>query len=147
MKWQIGGTFLVALSLGAGGTQESEKKEFDKFAGTWSMAECVYDGTDHSKLKLKVKFKGDEGTIEGNEKVLDQYGKIKIKLDPSAKPKAIDILISAGSQTDAKLPGIYEWKDDEIRICATVFGLTRPKEFAAPDGSSAVLLVLKRESK
>jgi hypothetical protein len=34
-----------------------------------------------------------------------------------------------------------------LGICAKVFVTGRPKEFAAPDGSSTVLLVLKREAK
>jgi uncharacterized protein (TIGR03067 family) len=147
MKSKVATLFVVALSLGAGGTAESEKKEVAKFAGTWTMSECKYDGEDQSKLKLKIVFKGNEGTVQGNDSVTDQYGKLKFKLDPSATPKSIDITISAGSQTDATMQGIYELKDDELRICAKVFGTGRPKEFAAPDGSSTVLLVLKKEAK
>ena len=138
--------FVVTLSLGAGGPAESEKKEFAKIAGAWSVSELTYDGEVH-KHKFKVVFKGNEGTVEGNDKVTNEYSKIKFKLDPSAKPKAMDITIAAGSQTDATMQGIYELKDDELRICAKVFGAGRPKEFAAPDGSSTVLLVLKKESK
>ena len=35
-------------------------------------------------------------------------------------------------------------KDDELRICAKVFGTDRPSEFKSPDGSSIVLLKLKK---
>jgi uncharacterized protein (TIGR03067 family) len=59
----------------------------------------------------------------------------------------MDITIAAGSQTDATMEGIYELKDDELRICAKVFGKDRPSEFAAPEGSSIVLLTLKRAAK
>lgn len=147
MKSKILGMLAVALSLGAGAGADAEKKEFARFAGTWSLSECKYDGTDHSKLKFKVVFKGNEGTLEGNASVSNEYSKIRFKLDPSAKPKTMDITIAAGSQTDATMQGIYELKDDELRICAKVFGTGRPKEFEAPDGSSTVLLVLKRDAK
>jgi uncharacterized protein (TIGR03067 family) len=139
--------FVVALSLGAGGTAESEKKEFANFAGTWTLSELRYDGKDHSKLKFKIVFKGNEGKVEGNDAITNEYARIKFKLDPAAAPKSMDITVAAGSQTDATMQGIYELKDDELRICAKVFGDGRPKEFAAPDGSSTVLLVLKREAK
>ena len=136
---------LVVLSLGAGGSGDEQKKELAKFAGTWALGECRYDGTDHSNLKFKIVFKGDEGKVEGNDKVTNEYAKIKFTLDPTAKPKTMDLTVSAGSQTDAKMEAIYEFKDNELRICAKVFGTGRPKEFDAPDGSSTVLIVLKRE--
>src|ERR1700686_5870115 len=147
MKWKVACLVVVALSLGAGGRTEDQKKELSKFAGTWSLGSCRYDGEDHSKLKFKIVFKGDEGKVEGNDKVTNEYGKIKFKLDAKATPRTIDITVSAGSQTDATMKGIYEFKDDELRICAKVFGTERPKEFDAPDGSSTVLIVLKREAK
>ncbi len=146
MKSKIVCMFLVALSLGAGGAADTEKKEFAKLAGPWALNEITYDGKEH-KLRFRIVFKGSDGTIEGNDRVASEYSKVKFKLDPTASPKNLDLTISAGSQTDAAMKGIYELKDDELRICVKVFGTDRPKEFAAPDGSSTVLLVLRREAK
>jgi len=146
MKTKLACLLVVALTLGAGG-ESGQKQEVAKFAGTWALSECRYDGRDHSSLKFKVVFRGNEGKIEGNDKVASEYDKIKFKLDATMTPRAIDITVSAGSQTDATMQGIYEFKDGELRICAKVFGNGRPKDFDAPDGSSSVLLVLKRESK
>ena len=143
MKSKIAGILVVALCLGAGGTPEADKKELAKISGTWSLQELTYDGEVH-KLKFNVIFKGSEGRVEGNDSVQSEYAKIKFKLDPSAKPSSMDITVAAGSQTDSTMEAIYELKDDELRICAKVFGQGRPKEFASPDGSSIVLLVLKR---
>lgn len=134
--------FAVSLTSIGG---DADKKETGRLAGAWSLSELKYDGEEH-KIRFKVVFKGNEGSIEGNDRVTDQYGKMKFKLDPSATPKAMDIIISAGSQTDATMKAIYELKDDELRICVAVFG-DRPKEFAAPNGSSTALLVLKRAAK
>ena len=146
MKTKVLCIFAVALSLGAGEAPDGLKKELGKLAGTWSVHELTYDGEDHSKLKFKVVFKGNEGAVQGDDSVKDQYSKIKFKIDPSAKPKTMDITIAAGSQTDATMEAIYEVKDDELRICAKVVGKDRPKEFAAPEGSNTVLLVLKRDA-
>jgi len=74
MKWKLACIAVVALSLGAGGTADDEKKELAKFAGAWSLASCYYDGTDHNKLKFKIVFKGDEGKVEGNDAVTNEYG-------------------------------------------------------------------------
>ena len=55
------------------------------------------------------------------------------------------LVIAAGVQKDAVLEGIYQIKDDELTICAKVFGMERPTEFVSKEGSSTVLLVLKKE--
>ena len=142
MRASIGLCLLAIIMLGAVGAGDA-KKDLDKFAGAWNLSELTYDGKAHN-LKFKIVFKGNEGTVEGNDKVTNEYAKIKFKLDSAAKPKTMDITIAAGSQADATMEGIYELKDDELRICVKVFGKDRPKEFAAPEGSSIVLLMLKR---
>ena len=142
MKAKAGFLLIALLTLGAGGATDA-KKDLEKIAGTWSVSGLTYNGKEHN-LKFNFVFKGNEGIIENNDRVKSEYARIKLKLDPSAKPAAVDITIVAGSQTDAAMEGIYELKGDELRICAKVFGKDRPTEFAAPDGSSIVLLSLKR---
>jgi uncharacterized protein (TIGR03067 family) len=146
MKTKICFLLVTVLLLGAGGGDDARKKELAKLAGAWTLDELTYDG-DKLKLKFKVVFKGNEGAVEGNESVQNEYAKIKFKLDPAAKPKTMEITVSAGSQTDATMEAIYELKGDELRICAKVFGKGRPRDFAAPDGSSTVLVVLKRATR
>src|SRR5262245_3284918 len=109
MKATIG-LGLIALFTFGGGNDDA-KKELEKFAGTWDVAGLTYDGKEHN-LKFKIVFKGSEGVIEGNDKVTNEYSKIKIKLDPAMKPMRVDITIAGGSQTDATMKGIYELKDN-----------------------------------
>jgi uncharacterized protein (TIGR03067 family) len=142
MNAKLGCALIAVLFLGAGAATDA-KKETAKFQGTWNLSALTYDGEEH-KLKFKVVFKGNEGVVEGNDAVQTEYAKIKFKLDPAASPKSMDITVIGGSQTDASMEGIYELKDDELRICAKVFGKGRPGEFKAPDGSATVLLVLKK---
>ena len=79
------------------------------------MDEVTYNGEEH-KLKFKIVFKGNEGTVLENDKITNEYAKIKVKIDPSTKPKIMDITVSAGSQTDATMEAIYELKGDELRF-------------------------------
>ena len=146
MKRKIAGIIVVVvLCLGTSAAQEADKKELGKLAGTWTLKELTFDGEAH-KLKFNVVFKGNEGRVEGNDSVESEYAKIKFKIDPTAKPQTMDITVASGSQTDATMEAIYEVKDDELRICAKVFGKGRPKDFASADGSSVVLLVLTRKT-
>jgi uncharacterized protein (TIGR03067 family) len=140
---------LLPCPAGAGDNKEG-KKELDKIQGTWIMTELKYNGKDLSgdeKSKFKLVFKGDLGTVEAGEELTKEYAKLTLKLDPTAKPSLIDMKILAGSQKDAVIEGIYQLKGDELRICANIFGNDRPLRFEAPEGSSLVLVVLKREGK
>jgi uncharacterized protein (TIGR03067 family) len=64
-------------------------------------------------------------------------------LDATQSPKAITFTPEKGDET---APGIYEIKGDTLRLCFTN-GPSRPKEFAAPKGSDARLMVLQRVQK
>ena len=143
MKTKIGLCLAAALLLGAGDATDA-KKEIARFDGTWNVTEVTYNGKDHSKLKFNFVFKGEECIVEGDDKVKLEYARLKIKIDATTTPKLFDVTVGAGIQKDATMEGIYEFKDKELRICMKVFGKDRPGEFASPDGSSIVLLVLKR---
>src|ERR1700730_9134940 len=149
MKAKVACSIVVAiLLLGADEPKEVVKKEVAKLQGTWVPTSLNYNGkdmTNDGKVKFKLVFKGDQATLEGAAAVQKEYGKITFKLDPETTPKCVDLVISAGSQKDAVLEGIYELKDDELKSCAKVLGKERPAEFSSPEGSSIVLLVLKKE--
>jgi uncharacterized protein (TIGR03067 family) len=142
MHAKLGCALIGILFLGAGEATDA-KKETAKFQGTWELSALTFNG-DEEKLKFKIAFKDDEGVVKGNDKVADEYAKIKFKLDPAGKLKNIDITVTGGTQTDSAMKGIYEFKNGELHICAKVFGDGRPSEFSAPEGSNIVLLVLKK---
>jgi uncharacterized protein (TIGR03067 family) len=143
MNTNVGLLLAIGLAIG-GGDAAREKKEIEKLQGTWSVSELTYNGKDHSKLKFNFVFKGNEAVVEGDDKIKVEYARIKVKVDPTTMPKLFDITVAGGTQKDAVMEGIYEFKGEELRICAKVFGKDRPAEFASPDGSSIVLMVLKR---
>jgi uncharacterized protein (TIGR03067 family) len=138
------GLLLVAFLTIGGGDASDTKKELAKLAGTWSVSELTYNGKDHPNLRFNMTFKDNEIVVEGNDAVKKEYARIKLTIDPSVKPKIMDFSVSDGVQKDAVIEGIYEFKDQELRICARVFGKERPTEFSSPDGASVVLMVLKR---
>src|SRR5438045_3493699 len=109
MKIKSSLLLLAILAIGAGDAPDT-KKELAKFAGTWSMSELTYSGMDHSTLKFDFTFKGNEAHIEGNEEIKVEYARIKIKLDTTTTPKLMNFTVSAGTQKDAVIEGIYELK-------------------------------------
>lgn len=143
---------LLLLSAGlvsaADNADDAVKKEVAKLQGTWSATSLRWNGKDmptDGKLAIQFVFKGDQATVKSSKAVEKEYAKITFKLDPSTDPPVVDLVVSGGVQKDAKIEGIYRIKDDELTICAKVFGMDRPTVFESPEGSSIVLMVLKRE--
>lgn len=148
MKTSLLLVVFTAGLLAADDAKDAAKKDSQRLQGTWVPTSVQYNGkdlTDDNNGKFKLIFKGDQATVEGSDEVKKEYAKLTIKLDPSTTPKCLDIVVSGGAQKDAVLEGIYELKDDALKICAKVIGKERPGQFASPEGSSIVLAVFKRE--
>jgi uncharacterized protein (TIGR03067 family) len=140
--------FALALLLAADDPKGAAKKDLEKLQGTWTTVSLKYNGKDFNsegKGKLRFGFKGDQATVEASDEIKREYAKVNFKLEPGTKPCCVDMTIAAGTQKDAVIEGIYELKGDEFKLCAKVFGKERPAEFASPEGSSIVLLVLRRD--
>ena len=140
----------AALALAAADApKEDSKKDLDKLQGTWAISTITYDGGDVPAdivSKLRFEIKDDLWTVKGEDEVAKEYGKATLKLDASVKPRLIDFHVGAGSEKGTDIEGIYEWNGaDEIKVCAKVIGKERPAEYASPENSRIVLMVLKRE--
>jgi uncharacterized protein (TIGR03067 family) len=138
----------AVLLVAADDAKDAGKKELAKLDGTWTISELLYNGKDivaAGKANFKFTFKDGQATIEGNDEVKKEYAKITFKLDPAYNPKLADMTVAAGVQKDAVIEGIYELKDDEFKLCAKVLGKERPTKFESPEGTSIVLMTLKRE--
>jgi uncharacterized protein (TIGR03067 family) len=136
--------FLI-ISQGSGSAQEA-KKELAKFQGTWNVSQLTYNGKviEGEKANFKLVFKKDKFTVEGNDAVKKEYATIFFKVDTGSMPRLFDMTVLGGVQKGVDIEGIYEFKDEELRICAKVFGKERPTKFESSEGSSVVLLMLKR---
>jgi uncharacterized protein (TIGR03067 family) len=137
----------VVLSLAAD-KKDPAKEELKKLQGTWEAAKVTYNGDDLSEDdtgKISMTVKGDQATVGASKKIKGEYGKVKLKLDPSTTPATIDISIAVGGQKGVTLEGIYKLEKDKLTVCAKVLGMDRPAKFESPAGESIVLIVLKKK--
>jgi uncharacterized protein (TIGR03067 family) len=67
---------------------------------------------------------------------------VKFKLDPAKKPKTIDMTAEKAKQE--QVLGIYELKDDDLKLCFAKGGGERPTEFISKAGTNQTVIVLKR---
>ena len=142
-------TVLVAgLLLAAEAKKEDAQKDQEALQGTWrpvSSEQGGKDQTDEAKEHALI-FEKDTFTVKRGDQVLL---KGTFKVDPSKKPRAIDMTITEGRRDDDKgkeLHGIYELTKDGLKWCTSMPGGTdRPKEFSTKEGTRELFVTLKKE--
>jgi uncharacterized protein (TIGR03067 family) len=123
---------VVLLMLGGvqAGDDELVKKELEALRGNWNVMEA------HNGVHTQWSMVEDSLQIRIGGVSIDA----KFKVNPTKKPKEIDIITLAADGSDRVMPGIYKLDGDMLEICVDHSGKKRPTEFKAKDG-----YVMKRE--
>jgi uncharacterized protein (TIGR03067 family) len=139
---------LAAAPAADDAKDEAVKKERKRYEGTWQVVALEVDGNkaaEEDARKITV-TNGADGAwaIESEGKVVARGTST---LDPTKKPKAIDLTVTEGDSKGQTDLGIYELGDDTRKVCLAPAGKERPTEFSSPAGSGQILAVLKRVKK
>ncbi|HEY2157551.1 MAG TPA: TIGR03067 domain-containing protein [Isosphaeraceae bacterium] len=120
---------------------DAVKAELKRFEGTWKFVSMEFEG----KAVPEASFKDARMTCEGDRFTTksEQPSKGTFAVDPTVKPKTIDISVEANGQK-FKILGIYELEGDTYKICSAAPGQPRPTEFAAPKGRVRGIQVMSR---
>jgi uncharacterized protein (TIGR03067 family) len=141
MHWHL---LTVVLLVAA--PPHQEKKDEEKIQGNWTVVSREFIGkkTPEAELKaLKVIIKNGTITMDDGKK----KEKIRYKLDPSKKPKAID-LANTGIESKETTLAIYELDGDTLKICWSEKDPEhRATKFASDEDSGQTVIVFKREKK
>jgi uncharacterized protein (TIGR03067 family) len=119
-----------------------DKKDEDAIRGVWLAAEAELGGNkfpDDQRKSIKLELKDGKYTLG--------VDKGTIKLDPSAKPKTLDVVGTDGPNKGKTIPAIYELDGDTLKVCYDLGGKARPTEFKTAAGTKQFLVVYKREKK
>jgi uncharacterized protein (TIGR03067 family) len=129
---------------------EDTKKDVERLQGKWRTVSVECDGEDITSDDAKkfiltfekqtVSYKrGDEIAWKGT-----------YKLDPSQKPKVIDITIEETLIENGKgkrILGIYEFEKEQLKWCsADLDEKDRPKAFSTKGKPTHLLYTLKKEN-
>jgi uncharacterized protein (TIGR03067 family) len=140
------------LAIGCANADDA-KQQSEKLQGTWGAVTFIQDGQGEGpevapdKSPVRWVFKEDRVTFLAD--VEEASAKGIFKLDPSAKPNAIDVSFPAApnAKQGQTFLGIYELDGETLKICYDPDGKKRPAEFQAKAGSNRILAVFKRAKK
>ena len=132
---------LFSFSLAA---RSGDAPKGDAIQGTWLPETAELGGKmfpDEVRKTIKLVVKDGKYTVTVGEKV----DKGTVKLNPSAKPRELDITGTDGPNKGKTFPAIYERDGDTLRVCYDLSGKTRPTEFKTREGTKLFLVTYKRE--
>jgi uncharacterized protein (TIGR03067 family) len=121
--------------------EEAVKKDMKLLEGKWTLASAVIDGekTEGDDARGEVSF--TDGKFEASAPDGTVH-KGSFTIDPTRSPKAIDSVPSEGDEAGKTRYGIYDIKDESLKICIATEGGERPTDFEG--GKGKILLVYKR---
>jgi uncharacterized protein (TIGR03067 family) len=137
----------AALSLvPAQPAADAAKKDLDAIQGTWVMVALEVDG----KPVPEEKIKGAILVVKGDKYVTQVKGKdyeTTLTLDPTKKPKAIDMVFSEGDKKDKVLRGIYMIEGDTLKVCRGMRPeQERPTQFGTWPDTNLFLVTWKKKA-
>ncbi len=140
-----GHAFEVLKRRTAKSARETLLEEIALLQGEWSLVSGVRDGDELPAELVKTGkrlVKGNETTVLfGNEVFL----KAAFSLAPTASPKTIDYIVTAGESRGQTQLGVYALLGDTVTYCLAPPGRPRPEALAIKPGTGGVLTVWKRK--
>ncbi len=127
-----------AAVAGGDKVKPGKKSDQERFQGEWIVVAAEKGGEkvpDEILKGLKLAVKGDAIELE----ILGETKKGSLKLDPTTKPKSIDLMVEGKT-----IKGIYQFEKDTLKVCSGEPCQERPKEFKADAGSQNILVIFKR---
>ena len=123
---------------------EPPKKDHDLLQGRWVMAALEVNGKLVPEERLRDAFleiKGDKYITTTKNRSIET----RFTLDPSKKPKTIDMVFTDGEKKGKVHKGIYELTGDTLKICRGLeANQERPTELATWPGTNVFLVTWKR---
>jgi uncharacterized protein (TIGR03067 family) len=137
----------VCLLAAEDSRDKAIKRDLERLQGTYKMAALEVDG----KLVPEDKLKSSTLTIKGERyiiKVNDQTFETQMILDPTQKPKTIDMKFLDGANKDKAALGIYKIDGDKFIMCRALNpGQNRPQDFGTWPNTNTFLVTWKKQEK
>lgn len=137
----------LGLVLTAVASTQDAAEDVKKLQGEWVMASLEYDGQsspEENVKRFRRKVDGAKYTVTITKGDDVQTVKRTFKVDPSKKPKAVDVTTKDKEGNDITILGIYEVDGDTHKVCMAPKDQPRPTDDTSSEGSGRTVIVWKR---
>ena len=136
---------ILGTGLGFAFAQPAEDAQ-KKLQGTWTATQAARDGNAADDVVgHRLSFTGNRFRIQSKDGKPLYAGTVRV--DPSAKPAAIDFEHTEGALKGKAWKGIYALDGDTLTLCVDEKTRARPKALESKEGTEIVVAVFKREKK
>jgi len=135
------GVLIIATVASAQG--DDAQKELESLQGKWEVTKVIFDGMATDNLKgVQTVFDKDKMSLIGAAGTRE----FRIKLDPTKKPRALDMTALDGEFKDKTNLAVYKMEGDLLNMCwfNEPGWNKRPTELSSTEGSKLLLVTLKR---
>ena len=126
-------------------TGGSAATELQKLQGVWEIVRSEANGETISaedSVGRTVTIKDDSYVLAKS----DGSDRGSFTLSEGSGMKQMDVMADTGPVAGMKLPAIYEFSGDTLRICYAIDGGARPSAFSAGSDSGRLLVTYKKKS-
>jgi uncharacterized protein (TIGR03067 family) len=136
---------MTALLLGSSGCASWPARDAAAIEGTWipttmELSGQAFPADDSGAIVLTIEDGRYLVSVDG------QLDKGDLRLEPSARPKAMEIIGTEGPNQGRTFFAIYELTGDTLRICYDLGGEARPSEFQTRPNTQLFLVRYRRAS-
>src|SRR5262245_45313002 len=141
--------FAIAGLLVAADTKDDAKDDPKRIQGTWSLVAMETNGEKAPEERIKKEasklvISADKITVRRADRA-DKPLEFAYKIDPTKKPKTMDVIFGDGPRKGETQHGIYELDGDTLKVCGSDRKDDRPAEFVTKPDSGHMLMILKRD--
>jgi uncharacterized protein (TIGR03067 family) len=143
MRGMIGAVLAAGLAAATAAAGGDAKKDSERLQGSWAVVRMEEKGSSAPEDLLKelaVEIKGDRLLVTNQGKPLLEF---RYTLDPTKKPRAIDLTHLSGEEKGKTELAIYEVAGDTARFC--VGDRERPRDFGTAKDDDRTLFVIRRK--
>jgi uncharacterized protein (TIGR03067 family) len=132
------------LTAAEPGDPKKVNEEAKAMEGTWEFVSAELGGQklpDEVLKTMTLVLRDGKYTVKSPGP--DDTG--TVRLDPTRRPKELDVAGLEGPNKGKSFPAIYELDGDSLKVCYDLDGKKRPTEFKSAPGTKQFLATYKRK--
>jgi len=139
--------FAFLLTCACSTDRKAARSESARLQGKWTVLDMEDSGEKvPAEVRLTlIEFADDKLFLSNAQSTQSNRIEMKFSINPSTMPKSLEIVAVTGDGSKVMMKGIYEFGEDQLRLCWNDSGHGRPKGFETNATTQGMSFQLMRE--